>query len=191
MAWWLLNSVENICNTKLLPPNSPWTCPGDNVFFDASVIWGLVGPRRIFGTLGNYPALNWFFLVGALGPLIVWLLRRAFPSHKWISYIHLPVLLGSTASMPPATTVNFNSWIIVGIIFNYFIRKYHNKWWERYNYVLSAALDAGVAFMGVLIYLALTMENKGLSWWGAVGEHCDLASCPTAKGIVVGGCPVN
>ncbi|KAG0474764.1 hypothetical protein HPP92_014450 [Vanilla planifolia] len=54
VAWWLLGSIKNICNHELLPQNSPWTCPGDHVFFDASVIWGLVGPRRIFGRFGNY-----------------------------------------------------------------------------------------------------------------------------------------
>ncbi|XP_008219191.1 PREDICTED: oligopeptide transporter 2-like [Prunus mume] len=190
VAWWLLSTIENICQDQLLPPNSPWTCPGDRVFFDASVIWGLVGPRRIFGSLGNYKALNWFFLIGALGPLLVWLLHKAFPSKKWIKLINLPVLLGATAVMPPATTVNFNCWIVVGAIFNFFVFRYRKKWWQRYNYVLSAALDAGVAFMGVLLYFSLTMNEKSISWWGTNGEHCELATCPTAKGIVVDGCPV-
>ncbi|KHN19030.1 Oligopeptide transporter 4 [Glycine soja] len=50
---------------------SPWTCPGDRAFFDASVIWGLVGPKCIFGSQGKYSAMNWFLLGGALGPAIV------------------------------------------------------------------------------------------------------------------------
>ncbi|RLM92078.1 oligopeptide transporter 4-like [Panicum miliaceum] len=58
VAYWLLGSVPNICQDALLPADSPWTCPSDRVFFDASLIWGLVGPRRIFGPLGNYGALN-------------------------------------------------------------------------------------------------------------------------------------
>ncbi|XP_010244695.1 PREDICTED: oligopeptide transporter 4-like [Nelumbo nucifera] len=190
VAMWLLNSIPNICDDQILPPDSPWTCPSDRVFFDASVIWGLVGPKRIFGTLGNYTALNWFFLGGALGPLLVWLLHKTFPKQTWIPQINLPVLLGATAMMPPATTVNYTSWVLVGTIFNFFIFRYRKNWWQRYNYVLSAALDAGVAFMGVLLYFSLNMEGKGLDWWGAGGEHCDLASCPTAKGIVVDGCPV-
>ncbi|PSS19682.1 Oligopeptide transporter like [Actinidia chinensis var. chinensis] len=190
-AWWLLNTVENICQDNLLPPNSPWTCPGDRVFFDASVIWGLVGPKRIFGRLGNYSALNWFFLGGALGPVLVWLLHKAFPNQKWIKMINLPVLLGASAAMPPATTLNFNSWIFVGTIFNFFVFRYRKKWWQRYNYVLSAAMDAGLAFMGVLLYFSLSMENVSVNWWGSAGEHCGLATCPTAKGIAVDGCPVH
>jgi len=190
VAWWLLDSVKNICNKDLLPEGSPWTCPNDRVFFDASVIWGLVGPKRIFGSLGEYSTLNWFFLGGAIGPILVWLLHKAFPKQSWIPLINLPVLLGATGMMPPATALNYNSWIIVGTIFNFFIFRYRKKWWQRYNYVLSAALDAGVAFMAVLLYLALGLENVSLKWWGTGGEHCPLATCPTAKGIVVDDCPV-
>eukprot|EP00253_Pinus_taeda_P005337 PITA_05337 len=55
VAWWMLDSVKDICQTDILSPSSPWTCPNDHVFFDASVIWGLAGPERIFGKLGMYP----------------------------------------------------------------------------------------------------------------------------------------
>ncbi|KAL0356997.1 UNVERIFIED_CONTAM: Oligopeptide transporter 4 [Sesamum calycinum] len=190
VAWWLLTSITNICQDDLLPPDSPWTCPGDRVFFDASVIWGLVGPKRIFGTLGNYSSMNWFFLGGALGPVLVWLFHKAFPKQSWIPLINLPVLLGATGAMPPATPLNYNAWILIGTIFNFFVFRYQKSWWQRYNYILSAALDAGVAFMAVALYFSLGMENKGIDWWGTSGEHCKLATCPTAKGIQVDGCPV-
>ncbi|KAL5537579.1 hypothetical protein UlMin_043353 [Ulmus minor] len=190
VAWWFLTSIENICQDDLLPPDSPWTCPGDRVFFDASVIWGLVGPKRIFGSDGNYAAMNWFFLGGAIGPIILWLLHKAFPKQSWIPPINLPVLLGATGMMPVATPLNYNAWVLVGSIFNFFVFRYRKRWWQRYNYVLSAALDAGIAFMAVLLYFS-GVENIGLSWWGTNGEHCDLATCPTAKGIAVDGCPLK
>ncbi|KAE8666752.1 Oligopeptide transporter 2 [Hibiscus syriacus] len=171
VAWWLLTSIENICHRNLLPTNSPWTCPSDRVFFDASVIWGLEG----FGTRRSMA------------------LAQGIPKSDMDPLINLPVLLGATGYMPPATTVNYSSWIIVGTIFNFFVFRYRKQWWQRYNYILSAALDAGVAFMTVLLYFALGIENKSLNWWGAspdiFPEHCDLAYCPTAKGISVDGCP--
>lgn len=191
VAWWLLGSINDICQDSL-PPDSPWTCPNDRVFFDASVIWGLVGPKRIFGSFGNYGALNWFFLIGAAGPVIVYIIHRIFPNQRWIPMINLPVLIGAT-NMPPATAVNYNSWLLIGTIFNFFVFHYRKKWWQRYNYVLSAALDAGVAFMGVLLYFSLSMENRSIDWRGMAGEHCPLASCPTAKGVDLGPdsvCPV-
>ncbi|KAJ8650203.1 hypothetical protein MRB53_003226 [Persea americana] len=188
-AWWLMESIPNICETALLPSDSPWTCPMDRVFYDASVIWGLIGPRRIFGDLGTYSAVNWFFLGGAVAPFLVWLAHKAFPKQDWIPLIHMPVLLGATGMMPPATAVNFTSWIIIGFISGFVIYRYRRDWWQRHNYVLSGALDAGLAFMAVLLYLCLGLEEISLNWWGSNLDDCPLASCPTQKGIVVEHCP--
>jgi hypothetical protein len=57
-------------------------------------------------------------------------------------------------------------WGIVGFIFNRVIRSRLRGWWMAYNYVLSAALDAGLALCTIVIFLALTMTNKDISWWG-------------------------
>ncbi|KAK9293370.1 hypothetical protein L1049_021362 [Liquidambar formosana] len=189
-AWWMMEAIPNLCDTNLLPHDSPWTCPMDRVFYDASVIWGLVGPRRIFGNLGAYSNVNWFFFGGAVAPLLVWLAHKAFPSASWIRLIHMPVLLGATSMMPPASAVNFTSWILVGFLSGFVLFRYRQKWWERYNYVLSGGLDAGTAFMTVLLFIALQYKNIGIDWWGSNSDGCPLASCPTAKGIVVDGCPV-
>ncbi|KAL7132067.1 hypothetical protein ABFS83_12G046400 [Erythranthe nasuta] len=189
-AWWLMDTVPNICDRSVLPSGSPWTCPGDHVFYDASVIWGLIGPERIFGDLGYYSAINWSFLLGAVAPVLVWVAHKAFPNQQWIRLITVPVLLVSIINMPPATTVNYNSWIIIGFLSGYVAYRYYRDWWSRHNYVLSGALDAGLAFMGVLLYLCLDMAHVSLEWWGSVSDGCPLATCPTAKGIVVKGCPI-
>ncbi|KAH9314171.1 hypothetical protein KI387_022798 [Taxus chinensis] len=182
IAWWLLTGTEHICDVNSLPSDSPWTCPKDRVAFDASVIWGLVGPKRLFGPLGPYKNLVWLFLVGAFLPVPVWILNKLFPKTKWLKLINIPVLLGGFASMPPATPVNIGTWIIIGCIFNYFIFRMRKGWWQRYNYVLSASLDAGTTFMGVLLYASLGSEKKSIKWWGTQIDHCPLASCPTAPG---------
>ncbi|KAM3757620.1 hypothetical protein ACB098_02G203000 [Castanea mollissima] len=189
-AWWLMDTIPNICDRALLPKGSPWTCPGDHVFYDASVIWGLIGPRRIFGDLGYYSAINWFFLAGAIAPVLVWLAHKALPDRQWIRLITIPVLLGGMMNMPPATSVNYISWILIGFASGFIAYRYYRDWWSRHNYVLSGALDAGLAFMGVLLYLCLGMEHVNLNWWGSDSDGCPLASCPTAQGVVVEGCPV-
>lgn len=191
VAWWMLESIENICDADVLPSGSPWTCPKYRVTFDASVIWGLIGPNRLFGRGGDYQQLVWLFLVGAALPVPIWMLSKYYPKKKWIGLINIPVILYGFAGMPPATPTNIASWLITGTVFNYFVFQYRKRWWQRYNYVLSAALDAGTAFMGVLIFFALQHNGKvSFKWWGTEVDHCPLATCPTEKGIVVKGCPV-
>lgn len=190
VAWWMLENIDDICDVEGQHPDSPWTCPKYRVTFDASVIWGLIGPRRLFGPGGLYRNLVWLFLIGAVLPVPIWVLSKIFPEKKWIALINIPVISYGFAGMPPATPTNIASWLITGMIFNYFVFKYHKRWWQKYNYVLSAALDAGTAFMGVLLFFALQNNNRNLKWWGSELDHCPLASCPTEPGIVVKGCPV-
>ncbi|XP_031257591.1 oligopeptide transporter 7-like isoform X2 [Pistacia vera] len=189
-AWWLMNTIPDICDRALLPTGSPWTCPGDHVFYDASIIWGLIGPRKIFGDLGHYSTINWFFLAGVIAPILVWLAHKAFPNKPWIRLINMPVLLGAVVNMPPATAVNFTSWILIGFASGFIAYRYHRDWWSRHNYVLSGALDAGLAFMGVLLYLCLGMGHVSLNWWKSNSDGCPLASCPTEPGVIVKGCPL-
>lgn len=69
--------------------------------------------------------------------------------------------------MPPATGINYASWAIVGFIFNYFIRRFHFRWWMRYNYILSAALDAGVVIALIVIFFAIQYPTGAeIVWWG-------------------------
>ncbi|KAH7864571.1 hypothetical protein Vadar_031133 [Vaccinium darrowii] len=185
-AWWLMETIPDICEST----SSVWTCPSDTVFYDASVIWGLIGPRRIFGDEGTYEAVNWFFLAGAVAPLLVWLAQKAFPNQDWIRLINMPVLIGATGNMPPATAVNYTTWILVGFLSGFVVYRYRPDLWTKYNYVLSGSLDAGLAFMGVLLYLCLGLEDVSLNWWGNDIDGCPYASCPTAKGVIVSGCPV-
>ncbi|KAM0064850.1 putative oligopeptide transporter, OPT superfamily [Helianthus debilis subsp. tardiflorus] len=190
VSWWMLENIENLCDIEGLHPESPWTCPKFKVTFDASVIWGLIGPERLFGPNGLYRNLVWLFLIGALLPVPIWIMSKIFPEKKWIPLINIPVISYGFAGMPPATPTNIASWLVTGMIFNYFVFKYRKQWWQKYNYVLSAALDAGTAFMGVLLFFALQNEGVDLKWWGAKPDHCPLAKCPTAPGINITGCPI-
>ncbi|PHT57282.1 hypothetical protein CQW23_05768 [Capsicum baccatum] len=133
VAWWMLGSIENICDVETLHPDSPWTCPKFRVTFDASVIWGLIGPQRLFGPGGLYRNLVWLFLIGALLPVPIWVLSKIFSEKKWIPLINIPVVSYGFAGMQPATPTNIASWLITGMIFNYFVFKYRKEWWKKYN----------------------------------------------------------
>ncbi|KAM3283584.1 hypothetical protein P3S67_027229 [Capsicum chacoense] len=100
VAWWMLGSIENICDVETLHPDSPWTCPKFRVTFDASVIWGLIGPQRLFGPGGLYRNLVWLFLIGALLPVPIWVLSKIFPEKKWIPLINIPVVSYGFAGKP-------------------------------------------------------------------------------------------
>lgn len=110
--------------------------------------------------------------------------------YPWAFSFHKTLTLKYTLTCNgcPGRTLASPELILHGLNSGFFrVRK---VWWMRYNYVLSAALDAGLAFMGVLLYFALQLESKSINWWGVNLDNCPLATCPTAPGIVKAGCPV-
>ncbi|XP_042465659.1 oligopeptide transporter 5-like [Zingiber officinale] len=59
VAWWILHSIDNICQPELLPKGSPWTCPTERVTYISGVTWGLVGPSKMFYPNDIY-GVNWW-----------------------------------------------------------------------------------------------------------------------------------
>ncbi|OWP04008.1 small oligopeptide transporter [Marssonina coronariae] len=158
-----LKNIEGICT-----PHQPqhFTCPGGRVFFSASVIWGLIGPDRIFSPGQIYAGLFWFFLIGTLLPIIFYFGARKYPKSP-IKYLVAPLLLGGAGSIPPATPLNYLSWGIVGFIFQKLIRKKYFGWWSRLNYLTSAGLDLGLALSTLFIFFAFTLNSvEAPAWWG-------------------------
>ncbi|RDX46406.1 small oligopeptide transporter [Lentinus brumalis] len=75
--------------------------------------------------------------------------------------------------IPPASAVNYVPWAIIGFLSQYVIRRRHFPFWAKYNYVLSAALDAGTAVATILVYFILQYPRNGMighdtvqKWWG-------------------------
>jgi len=158
---WALGSIPNVCTPE---QENGYTCPGANVFFTASVIWGVVGPKRIFGAGATYQNLQYFWLIGAALPVITYFLAKRFP-RSWIRYIHVPVFFSGTGQIPPATLYNYLCWGTVGMFFNGFLKRKYNAWWMRYNYLTAMALDTGLAFCQFLAFFAITYTNTAVPNW--------------------------
>jgi len=162
---WMLSNIEDICTPG---QSQGFRCPGSTTFYTSSIIWGAVGPRRIFSPGAPYSSLLWFFPVGILAPIPFYFLARRFPL-SFYRYVNIPVFFAGLSAMPPASGINYASWVLTGFIFNYLVRRFYFRWWMRYNYILSAALDAGVAFAMVVVFFALGLPKAGgiqFEWWG-------------------------
>ena len=157
-----LNNIKDVCT-----PTQPqrFTCPLGRIFFSASVIWGLLGPQRVFSPGQIYSSLLWFFPIGAALPIIFHLLAKRFPRSP-IKYLMAPVILGGGAAIPPATPLNYIAWGTIGFIFQYWIRKRHFRWWSRLNYLTASGLDVGLAISTLMIFLIFTINGiEAPNWW--------------------------
>ncbi|RYP89426.1 hypothetical protein DL770_004396 [Monosporascus sp. CRB-9-2] len=162
---WALGNIPDIC-TPLQPAR--FSCPNGQAFFSNSIIWGVIGPRRMFGPGSIYEHFNYFWLVGVLFPLLLWVLVRKLRV-GFARHFSAPIMLGAMAWLPPATPLSFWTWGLVGLVFNYCIRRRFAGWWRTYNYVTAAGLDAGLVLSTIVVFFAITLPGVEIpQWWGNV-----------------------
>lgn len=77
-----------------------------------------------------YSWTNWFWLIGGALPIIQYLVARKFPRSP-LRYVFFPAIFGAAGLIPPATAWYLGQWVIVGVIFNYFIKKRFFGWWSE------------------------------------------------------------
>ncbi|RYP57824.1 hypothetical protein DL769_009255 [Monosporascus sp. CRB-8-3] len=158
-----LKNIDGVC--EVTQPER-FTCPGGRVFFSASVIWGLIGPARVFSPGQVYSGLMVFFIVGAVTPIAIYFAAKRWPRSP-AQYLMAPLIFGGASAIPPATPLNYLSWGIVGYIFQYRIKKKYFGWWSRLSYLTSSGLDLGLALSTLFIFFAFTLtEIDPPQWWG-------------------------
>ncbi|EEQ37471.1 putative sexual differentiation process protein [Clavispora lusitaniae] len=159
---WAYGAIDNLCDQH---QKNHYSCPNGRVFFNASIIWGVIGPERVFGDGAVYHKILFFFLLGFL-PVVNWLILKKWPNSK-IRWLNWPVFFSGTGYIPPATPYNYSTYCVVGMLFSVFIKKRWTHWYFKYNYSLSAGLDIGLAYSTLIIFLALQLTTTDFpSWWG-------------------------
>ncbi|KAI7266467.1 OPT-domain-containing protein [Hortaea werneckii] len=180
------NNIEGICTPD---QKAQFTCAnGSQVYFAASVVWGAIGPKRIFEQI--YPAMKWAFLLGFLLALVWWAVKHfgvyvqdwfrnhlpgtvykplntlVFTPVSWLKFVHPSLLINGNLSWAPKNLTYFTNGLYLSFAFMFYLRRYKTAWFEKYNYVISAALTGGVAFSAIIIFFAVEYHAKSISWWG-------------------------
>lgn len=121
-------SIEGVCT-----PDAPFrfTCRNVQPFRNTAVIWGNVGPSRLFGVGSLYSRSLAAFAAGPAVVLIFWALRKRFPKSSTLHYFNpLAFIFGMTAwtntnlaFMWPAVVVGAVSWL--------WVRRRYVAFWEK------------------------------------------------------------
>lgn len=186
----ILSNVPGLCT-----PDQPsrFTCAGDGApLYANSLMWGLMGSDRVFNSI--YPLFKWCFLIGAaiavmfllgqgLGPRYLPGVRetlrgrlsprrfasldrtlfRFVASLMWLN----PVLvIEGIQNWAPSNLAYKTPGFILNLVFMYWLPRHRLAWWSKYNYVLSAALTAGLAVSALVMFFAVGYHPKSLRWWG-------------------------
>ncbi|KAJ0306310.1 hypothetical protein COL516b_004768 [Colletotrichum fioriniae] len=186
----ILENVKGLC-TPTQP--SRFTCANDGApLYTNSLMWGLLGSERMF--VSFYPILKWCFLFGTLiaivflvgqgyGPkylpgvreklrlklspkTFARLDKTLFPFVASLLWLNPVLVIQGIQHWAPSNLSYKTPGFILGYIFMYWLPRHRLAWWEKYNYVLSAALTAGVAVSALVMFFAVGYNPIAFKWWG-------------------------
>ncbi|EME50295.1 hypothetical protein DOTSEDRAFT_68981 [Dothistroma septosporum NZE10] len=161
---WALGAISNICTKEAA---NYFTCDYIKTFYNASVIWGAVGPKHLFSGDAIYKDLQWFWLIGFGLPFVFYGLARAFPKVSLLRKVNSPLMFSAMGYVPPYSAMNILAYCSVGFIFQKYIYDRFRGWWMNYNYVTSAGMDVGLAICAIVIFFCVQLPGGVMpSWWG-------------------------
>ncbi|THH01076.1 hypothetical protein EW026_g1569 [Hermanssonia centrifuga] len=121
----------------------------------AAVTWSLA--KELYGPGGPYFIIPMALLIGIAPTLLQWLIAKRWQKIGPIKVhdIMLPIIYSYSANMSVGTNSTVVSTIIVGIVSQVWLRRYHPGWYKKYNYILGGALDGGAQVMIFILSFAV------------------------------------
>lgn len=155
-------NIKDVCTT-----NAPmrFYCPGPNTFFTASLLWGTVGPLKVFGIDGQYKWLLMGFPLGIFCVVLFWGMRKMWPKSRALRQVHVVPLLYGGLMWAPLSKYPYQSSSIP--IWRINVRDSVGNMFETgFSYLFGAVPFAWLSW----IYI----RNRYLAFWSKV---CLSAPC--------------
>lgn len=155
-----ITGIKDYCD---LENKQKFYCYGTRDFYNSSILWGVIGPKRVFS--GLYPALPYCFLIGLVFGLLCLAYKKLAP-RKYTLFFEPTIFLGGFQNWAPTNLSYLTGGLYIGYAMMHYVRIKYEAWWQKYNYLLGSGIDAGIAFSSIIIYFAVQYHEKDLNWWG-------------------------
>ncbi|KIK99289.1 hypothetical protein PAXRUDRAFT_132372 [Paxillus rubicundulus Ve08.2h10] len=176
----LMNSIVDNQREILLSVQgtNTWSGQQPQQYNSQAIAWGGLG-HQLFSVGMRYQWVPWSYVVGLFAPVPFWVVHRYWPRLR-ADYYYTPIIC------------TYIGWLCVGInssYLSYFAIAFFSQWWirtryprlfQKYNYLVGAALDGGTQVMVFILSFAVQgatgTPHPFPDWWGANQsgnyDHC-------------------
>ncbi|KXT11993.1 hypothetical protein AC579_4634 [Pseudocercospora musae] len=177
--------IRDVCTSK-----APFrmSCPYQKGYYTATVFWGVISPKKLFGPGQRYNMMLLGFPLGFVLVFFYWLARKMYPRSTFLRLVNPVIFCTGPVSFGAPYNLAFHlPNLYVNLVSFMYVRKRYLAFWSKWNYVLSAAFSCGIAIAALVIFFALELPKNGtleVNWWGnSVGSKgCEgLGGCPRLK----------
>lgn len=165
----LLNIIDNnrpallsVAGTRL------WSGQNPQSYNSNAISWGALG-LQMFGAGGTYVMIPVALAIGVFLPIPFWLLHKKYPN-RGFNYVITPIITQYSAWLTVGINTSILSSVIIGIISQYYVRRKYPRWFTKYNYIISGAIDGGtqvmVFILSFAVFGAAGTAHDFPTWWG-------------------------
>ncbi|KAJ7484920.1 peptide transporter MTD1 [Mycena galericulata] len=134
-----------------------------------AVSWGALG-NILYAPSGRYGIVPFSILIGLIVPVPFWILHRYFPK-LGAKHVMTPILCWTLGYLSVGINTSVFTTFLLAVFSQYYLRRYRPRWFRKYNFLLSAALDGGTQVMVFVFTFAVgggsgkvsTMPNWALN----------------------------
>ncbi|KAI0691079.1 OPT oligopeptide transporter [Cerioporus squamosus] len=114
-----------------------------------AITWGGLS-KPLYAPGARYGFIPFMLLAGLAVPIPFYLAHRFWPKAGF-NMVFTPVLVAELGYLSVGINSSWMTSLAVAIFSQWYLRKYRPRWFRKYNFLLSAALDGGTQIM-VFVY---------------------------------------
>ncbi|KAF8206246.1 OPT oligopeptide transporter protein-domain-containing protein [Mycena galopus ATCC 62051] len=149
----------------------PWCWSGQQPqqYNSQAVAWGGLS-HQLFAVNQRYQWVAWAYVVGLFVPVPFWVAYRFWPKLR-TDYLYTPIICYYIGWLCVGINSSIASYFVIAYISQWWLRTRHPRWFNKYNYILAAALDGGTQVMVFILSFAVQgasgKDHLFPQWWGA------------------------
>ncbi|RPD65255.1 OPT oligopeptide transporter [Lentinus tigrinus ALCF2SS1-7] len=149
---------------------SGWVIQGYN---SSSVAMGALG-KELFTYGKPYYLVGFAFFIGLSFPFPFWIAYKLAKKDSWIAryaeFVNTPIMALYMGYLPYSVNGQWWSCFVIGMASQWWARTRRPRWFKKYNYLLSAALDGGSqVILFILSFAVFGASGNAVDfpyWWG-------------------------
>lgn len=154
MNWVIMDTVvaAQAPLLKQIQGSSIWSGQNIQQFNSLAIAWSIA--PKMFSIGARYEWVTIVFLLGFLVPIPTYLMYKFTGNRLW-GYLNPSIILWFMGNLFVGINAGFTTFFVIAFIFQWYIRKYHPRFFIEWNYLISAALDGGTQIMVFILTFAV------------------------------------
>ncbi|RDX43336.1 OPT oligopeptide transporter [Lentinus brumalis] len=126
-----------------------WSGQQVQSYNSAAISWGALA-KPLYAPGARYGFIPWMLIAGLAVPIPFYLAHRWWPKLGF-NYVFTPVVVAELGYLSVGINSSWMTSLALAVFSQWYLRKRRPRWFRKYNFLLSAALDGGTQIM-VFVY---------------------------------------